>query len=67
LPSSRSPQVGGTPATAFATIINAGSSTATACGIAAVSFVPAKADYQTTDPRTNALTGTLNTPIDIAW
>jgi hypothetical protein len=65
LPSSRSPQVGGTPATAFATIINASSNTATACAIADVTFVPAKADYQTTDPKTNALTGTIDTPVDI--
>ena len=66
LPSSRSPQVGGTPATAFATIINAGSSTATACAIAPVTFVPATFAYVTTDPTTNMINGTLNTPVDIA-
>jgi virginiamycin B lyase len=66
LPSSRSPQVGGIPATAFATIINAGSSTATACGIADLNLVTATVDYQTTNPATNALTGTIDTPVNIA-
>jgi virginiamycin B lyase len=66
LPSSRSPQVGGTPATAFATIINAGSSTATACAIADLNLATAKGDYQTTNPATNALTGTIDTPVNIA-
>jgi hypothetical protein len=66
LPSSRSIQVGGTPATAFATIINAGSSDATGCGIAPVTFLPATFVYQTTNPATNALSGTPNTPVSIA-
>jgi virginiamycin B lyase len=65
LPSSRSPQVGGTPATAFATIINASPTAATACGIAPVTFVPGTFAYQTTNPSTNALAGTLNTPVNI--
>jgi hypothetical protein len=65
LPSSRSVQVGA-PATAFATIINAGSNTATSCGISNRSFIPANFNYQTTDPATNAVIGTPNTPVDIA-
>jgi hypothetical protein len=65
LPSSRSVQVG-TTATAFATIINAGTVTATSCGIALLSSIPANFSYQTTDPAINALIGTPNTPIDIA-
>jgi hypothetical protein len=65
LPSSRSVQVGKT-ATAFATIINSGGSTATGCAIAPVTSVPANFTYQTTNPTTNALTGSANTPIDIA-
>jgi hypothetical protein len=63
LPASRSVQVGN-PATAFATIINAGSATATGCGIAPLTRVQADFAYQTTDAN-NALIGTLNTPVDI--
>jgi virginiamycin B lyase len=66
LPSSRSVQVGGTPATAFATIINSGSSAVSGCAIAPVTSVPASFVYQTTDPATNALTGSPNTPAPIA-
>ena len=65
LPSSRSVQVG-VPATAFATIINAGSNTATSCGISNVSVIPATFTYQTTDPATNGVIGTPNTPVNIA-
>jgi hypothetical protein len=65
LPSSRSVQVG-TTATAFATIINAGGVTATSCGIDLLSSIPANFSYQTTDPATNALIGTPDTPVDIA-
>ena len=65
LPSSRSVQVG-TTATAFATIINAGTVTATSCGIQLLSTIPANFSYQTTDPATNALIGTPDTPVDIA-
>ena len=64
LPSSRSVQVG-VPATAFATIINAGSSTATGCGISPLTSIPATFAYQTTNPATNQVTGTPNTPVDI--
>lgn len=64
LPSSRSVQVG-TPATVFATLINASAQTATACNIAPLTTISADFSYQTTDPTTNAPTGTPNTPIDI--
>jgi hypothetical protein len=65
LPSSRSVTVGGTPATAFATIINSGATAAPACGIAPISSLPVNFVYQTTDPSTNSLTGTSNTPVTI--
>jgi virginiamycin B lyase len=65
LPSSRSPQVGN-PATAFATIINAGQSQATGCMIAPLGDIGGTFQYQTTNPATNALTGTVNTPVNIA-
>ncbi len=65
LPSGRSVQVG-IAATAFATIINTGEQTATNCGIAPITSVPADFLFQTTDPATNALSGTANTPADIA-
>ena len=64
LPSSRSVQVGGT-ATAFATIINAGSLPAVSCGISPASLPATSFLYQTTNPATNALTGTPNTPATI--
>jgi hypothetical protein len=65
LPSSRSVQVGNT-ATAFATIINSGSSALSGCAIVPVTTVPASFVYQTTNPATNALTGTPNMPVNIA-
>ena len=64
LPLSRSVQVG-TAATAFATIINAGPQNGTGCSIAPVTSVPANFVYQTTDPTTNAVTGSANTPVNI--
>ena len=64
LPSSRSVLVG-TPATAFGTIINAGSGMATACSLAPGTSVAATFAFQTTDPTTNQVTGTLNAPVDI--
>jgi hypothetical protein len=64
LPASRSIQVGKT-ATAFATLINSGTSTGISCGIAPVTSVPAGFVYQTTNPANNALTGTSNTPVNI--
>jgi hypothetical protein len=65
LPASRSVTVGAT-ATAFATMVNAGPGNASTCTIAPVNTVPASFAFQTTDSSTNALTGTLNTPADIA-
>jgi hypothetical protein len=64
LPSSRSVQVG-TPATAFATIINVGSTTVTGCGLSPTTNVPASFVFQTTNPSTNQVTGFPNTPVDI--
>src|SRR5262245_14156836 len=64
LPTSRSVQVGHT-ATAFATIINTGNSPALSVSIALQTNIPAGFTYQTTDPQTNALTGTPNTPVNI--
>jgi hypothetical protein len=65
LPEGRSVQVGGT-ATAFATIINTGTTAGTSCSIAPASGPPATFLYQTTNPATNALTGSANTPVNIA-
>lgn len=66
LPTSRSVQVP-TPATAFGTIINSGTADATGCGIApGTPAVAATFSYKTTDPATNAPTGTPDTPADIA-
>src|SRR5262245_11272907 len=65
LPSSRSVQVPA-PATAFATIINAGPSLASGCGISLIPALAATFSYQTTDPATNQVTGTPNTPVNIA-
>jgi hypothetical protein len=65
LPSSRSVQVG-TPATAFATMINIGQATALGCSPAPPSNVPATFTFQTTNPATNQIIGTPNMPVDIA-
>ena len=64
LPSSRSVTVG-TAATAFATVINPNDVTATGCRLSLVTLIPGDFAYQTTDPATNALTGSPNTPVDI--
>jgi hypothetical protein len=64
LPSSRSVQVG-TPATAFATIINAGEVTAAGCSISTITSIPAAFIFQTTDPATNSVTGLPNATVDI--
>ncbi|HEV8437701.1 MAG TPA: PQQ-dependent sugar dehydrogenase [Methylomirabilota bacterium] len=65
LPTSRSVTVG-TPATAFATIVNTGGTPATGCGISLATPVAASFSYQTTDPTTNAVTGAANAPANIA-
>jgi glucose/arabinose dehydrogenase len=64
LPTERTGLVGGPPVTAFATLLNTGPATATGCGIAPLTVVPATFAYQTTNAQ-NALTGTPNTPVDI--
>ena len=65
LPSSRSVQMG-VPATAFATIINTGSSTAMDCGLVPMTNVPANFVFQATNPATNRMTGAPNTSVSIA-
>ncbi len=65
LPSSRAVAVGHT-ATAFATIINAGTTAATGCGISLPSGIQAGLTYNTTNPATNAVVGATNTPATIA-
>lgn len=64
LPTSRSVPFG-TTATAFATIANGGSVNAENCSISLLNVIKGGFSYQTTDPNTNALTGTANTPVDI--
>ena len=74
LPVSRSVQVG-RPATAFVTVINLGAITATAVGLdvhpstapggVPGAPLPAAFGFQTTDPLTNQVTGTPDTPVDI--
>ncbi|MGH7392250.1 MAG: WD40/YVTN/BNR-like repeat-containing protein [Candidatus Rokuibacteriota bacterium] len=64
LPSSRSVQTGGT-ATAFLVVINAGITAARGVRIGPDTVVPAGLVFQTTDPRTNQVTGTANTPVDV--
>src|SRR5262245_1745798 len=63
LPSSRSVQVGST-ATAFATIINAGSTMATGCGISVLTGIAASFSYQATGPA-NQPVANPNTPVNI--
>jgi hypothetical protein len=65
LPLSRSVQLGATP-TAFATMINTGPDTGSTCTITPATSIPASFLFQTTDPATNALTGSANTPVNIA-
>lgn len=61
LPTSRSVQTGNV-ATVFASMINSGTSDLTNCKIAPVTPLTGTFLYQTTDPATNKLTGTANTP-----
>jgi virginiamycin B lyase len=60
LPTSRSVQVGHV-ATVFASIVNSTKSPLTDCRIVPATFVNGFFSYQTTNPATNALTGTPNT------
>ncbi len=66
LPASRSVEVGCVPATAFLTGINSSTDNAPACGIAAGTSIPADFTFQTTDPLTNAVVGSPDTPVDVA-
>jgi Right handed beta helix region len=65
LPSSRSVQVN-VPATAFATVIASGPGAPTGCTIAAATTAQLAYTYQTTNPATNAVTGTPNAPFSMA-
>lgn len=67
LPVSRSAVVG-SPVTAFATMINAGPSPATGCSVTLPTGAPAGLSllYQATDPATNQVVGTPNTPVNLA-
>ena len=65
LPSGRSIQASGT-ATAFATILNGGTVTATGCGLYPVAPLDAGFSFQATDPATNAPIGQPDQVVDIA-
>ena len=70
LPGGRSVETG-SPATVFATVINAGTSDLSGCliglaGSDAAATAGLGFSYQTTDPSTNVPTGTPNTPATIA-
>lgn len=65
LPISRAIQVN-TTATAFATVLNAGTTAAANCKLTIPNTVQGTFSFQTTDPSTNAPTGTANTPVTIA-
>jgi hypothetical protein len=56
----------GKVATAFATIINSGTSVATGCAITLATNIPATLEFRQTASHTNAVIGGLNTPVDIA-
>jgi hypothetical protein len=64
LPLSRSPAVGQT-ATAFATVINSSGQPVSGCTVSLSNFSGTFA-YQTTNPSTNALTGTRNQPFSMS-
>jgi streptogramin lyase len=66
LPGSRSVEIG-TPATIFATLINSGTTALENCQIALPALPPAglTLGFQTTNPATNALTGTPDTAVTI--
>ena len=66
LPTARSTRTG-EAVTVFATLINASTTdNANNCTIVAPAGFPATLQFQTTDTATNALTGTPDTPVDIA-
>ena len=65
LPTSRS-VLTGTPATAFSTVINGGSASATGCGITLPPGFPATFAFQTTNATDNMPSGNVDAPVDIA-
>ena len=65
LPNSRSVQVG-TPATLFATMLNAGVENGSNCRIGPDPAITGAFSYQTTNPVTNERTGSPDTPVAIA-
>lgn len=67
LPGSSLAVVGGAPATVFATLINAGPAALSGCsvGLTLGDSQLISLDYQQTDPATNALIGTPNTPFTV--
>jgi hypothetical protein len=65
LPSGRSAQVGA-PATAFATVLNGGVTTANAVGIFLATAVPVNFKFNATDCLTNAIVGGDNVPVNIS-
>jgi DNA-binding beta-propeller fold protein YncE len=67
LPAARSVQLG-TPATLFASMVNAGIAPLQGCrvGLSVTAPQGLSLSYQTTNPATNALTGTPDTPATIA-
>ena len=65
LPTSRSAEVN-KPVTVFATMLNAGAIQANNCRPALASPVDVTLTYQTTNPATNAPTGTPNTAVSVA-
>jgi virginiamycin B lyase len=64
LPESRSAQPNGT-VTAFASLINTGTTAVQGCSIVPDGLPASGFVYQTTNPATNAVTGTPNTPVNI--
>ena len=65
LPDSRSAEIGRT-VTVFATLINAGTETATNCEVGYSGSLPLTLSYRTTDANTNAPIGAPDAPVDIA-
>ncbi len=65
LPNSRSVQID-TPATLFATILNAGTEAGSNCRITADPAVSGDFSFQTTDPASNSPIGSPDEPVDIA-
>ncbi|CAK9046823.1 Uncharacterized protein SCF082_LOCUS26301, partial [Durusdinium trenchii] len=64
LPNSRSVTFN-TAASAFATLVNGGNDALANCRVELMTVVKGGFSYQTTDPNTNALTGTVDTPVAI--